>query len=185
MCKCASLYREFNWNPNTNARHSQLPYISSQNIMCGTNWTPCTMILVYNQLHAQFFMYVCFYSLHVSGSHVPLIKRVIVSMRHLVYVILCRWPYRLHTRWSSTHTDINRVSHWYNNSRDDGHMAARNVYRIEINIHEKLYVKMVIYKDHTRMHGQQNITFPAQRLWTAAASRAIWTKRGVTISLAN
>jgi len=27
----------------------------------------------------------------------------------------------------------------------------------EINIHEKLCVKLVIYKDHTRMHGQQNI----------------------------
>ena len=35
-------------------------------------------------------------------------------------------------------------------------MAARNMYRIEINIHEKLCVKLVIYKDHTRMHGQQN-----------------------------
>jgi len=29
--------------------------------------------------------------------------------------------------------------------------------RIEINIHEKLCVKLVIHKDHTRMHGQQNI----------------------------
>jgi hypothetical protein len=27
-------------------------------------------------------------------------------------------------------------------------MAARNMYRIEINIHEKLCVKSVIYKDH-------------------------------------
>ena len=38
-------------------------------------------------------------------------------------------------------------------------MAARNMQRIEINIHEKLCVKLVIYKDHTRMHGQKNITF--------------------------
>ena len=29
-------------------------------------------------------------------------------------------------------------------------MAARN-------IHKKLWVKLVIYKDHTSMHGQQNI----------------------------
>jgi len=36
-------------------------------------------------------------------------------------------------------------------------MAARNMKRIEINILEKLCVKLVIYKDHTRMHGQQNI----------------------------
>jgi len=46
------------------------------------------MILVNNQLNAQFFMYVYFYSLHVSGSHVPIIRRIIVSMRHLVYVTL-------------------------------------------------------------------------------------------------
>ena len=44
------------------------------------------------------------------------------------------------------------------NSPDDRHMAARNMYRIEINIHEKeLCVKWVIYKDYTEMHGQQNI----------------------------
>jgi len=37
-------------------------------------------------------------------------------------------------------------------------MAARNMQRIEINIHEKeLHVKLVIYKDCTEMHGQQNI----------------------------
>jgi len=43
------------------------------------------------------------------------------------------------------------------NSPDDGHMAARNMWRIEINIHEKeLCVKLVIYKDYTEMHGQQN-----------------------------
>ena len=29
--------------------------------------------------------------------------------------------------------------------------------RIEINIHEILCIKLVVYKDHTRMHGQQNI----------------------------
>ena len=48
------------------------------------------MILVNNQLDAQFFsMYVYFYSLHVSGSRVPIIRRIIVTMRHLVYVTLC------------------------------------------------------------------------------------------------
>jgi len=47
------------------------------------------------------------------------------------------------------------------NSPDDGHMAAGNMYRIEINIHEKeMCVKLVIYKDYTEMlHGQQNIKF--------------------------
>jgi len=36
------------------------------------------MILVNNQLNAQYFMYVYLYSLHVSGSHVPIISRIIV-----------------------------------------------------------------------------------------------------------
>jgi len=37
-------------------------------------------------------------------------------------------------------------------------MAARNMYRIKTNIHEKeLCVKLVIYKDYPEMHGQQNI----------------------------
>ena len=51
---------------------------------------------------------------------------------------------------------INRI-----NSPDDGHMAAQNMYRIQINIHEKeLCVKLVIYKHYTEMlHGQQNIKF--------------------------
>jgi hypothetical protein len=44
------------------------------------------MILVNDQLDAQFFMYVYFYFLHVSGSHVPIIRGIIVSVRHLAYV---------------------------------------------------------------------------------------------------
>jgi hypothetical protein len=35
------------------------------------------------------------------------------------------------------------------NSPDDGHMAAQNMERIEMNIHQKeLCVKLFIYKDH-------------------------------------
>jgi len=35
------------------------------------------LIFVNNQIDAQFFfMYVYFYSLHVSGSHVPIIRRI-------------------------------------------------------------------------------------------------------------
>ena len=30
---------------------------------------------------------------------------------------------------------------------------------MEINIYEKLCVSLVIYKDHTEMHGQHNIKF--------------------------
>ena len=35
------------------------------------------------------------------------------------------------------------------NSPDDGHMAARNMHRIKIDIHEKeLCVKLIIFKDN-------------------------------------
>jgi len=79
------------------------------------------MIFVNNQLDAQLFMYIYFYSVHVSDSHMPIIKRIVVSMRRLVYVTLCRWPsgmqehMLLHTRRSSK-----QMSHWYNHSPDDG-----------------------------------------------------------------
>jgi len=109
---------------------------------------PCDLVwsLQITNLTHSFFVYVYFYSLHVSGSHVPIIRRIIVSMWHLLYVTLCRWPsgiqehMLLHTRRSSTQSDIKQMSYWHNNSPDDGHMAARNMYRIEINMHEKLCV---------------------------------------------
>ena len=45
-----------------------------------------------------------------------------------------------------------------NDSPDDEHMVARNMLSIEINIYGKeLCVKLVIYKNYTKMHGQQNI----------------------------
>jgi len=34
------------------------------------------VILVNNEPDAQFFLYVYLYSLHVSGSHVPIIRRI-------------------------------------------------------------------------------------------------------------
>ena len=48
------------------------------------------VIIVNNQLDEQFFMHIYFYSLHVSGSHVPITRRIIVSMRQIVYVTLRR-----------------------------------------------------------------------------------------------
>ena len=48
-------------------------------------------VLVNNQLDARFFfVYVYYNSLHVSSTHVLIIRRII-STRHLVYVTLCRW----------------------------------------------------------------------------------------------
>jgi hypothetical protein len=77
------------------------------------------------------------------------------------------------------------------NSPDDGHVAARNVQRIEINIHEKeLSFKKVIYKDYTEMHDQQNIKViqgvqymtPLKKAVFADLAQACWFfVRSVTI----
>jgi hypothetical protein len=88
----------------------------------------------------------------------PSSGELIVSIRHLVYVTLCidnrlvRTPNGHLYRVTYTRYRIDTI-----NSPDDGHMAARNMYRIGINIHENEFcVKLVIYKDYTEMHGQQN-----------------------------
>jgi len=64
------------------------------------------MILVNNQLDTQFFMYVYFYSLHVSGSHVSVIRRIIVSMRPWFFSLcvddrlVCRSKFSPRSVWS-------------------------------------------------------------------------------------
>ena len=91
----------------------------------------------------------------------------IVSIHHLVYVSLCvggRLVCRseissltcipdshlhtvIYTRWRIDTTD----------SPDDEHWVARNMYRSEINTLKKC-VQLVIDKNCTEMHGQQNIS---------------------------
>jgi len=76
------------------------------------------LFLVSNEIDTySFFMYVYFYSLHVSGSHVPIIRRIncINMTSDIVAYIRCH---------------IDTI-----NSPDDGHMADRNMQRIEINTH--------------------------------------------------
>jgi len=68
------------------------------------------MILVNNQLDEQILMYVYFYCLHVSGSHVPIIWRIIVSLRHLVYVTCVDERLVCRSICSSTQSDINQLS---------------------------------------------------------------------------
>jgi len=47
-------------------------------------------IIVNNQLDAQFFfMYVYFYSLHVSRSHVPIIRRINLFQYGIWYMSFC------------------------------------------------------------------------------------------------
>jgi hypothetical protein len=110
------------------------------------------------------------YSLLVSGSHAPIIRRIhcintTSGICHCVYRCVCVFGHvkvevlpPQHGRNGPIQTctpngHLYRVSYTRSridtiNSPDDGNMAARNVYRIEINKHEKeLCVKLVICKD--------------------------------------
>jgi len=42
-------------------------------------------------------------------------------------------------------------------SPDDGHIVARNMYRIEIDIQEKLYTRLVLFTRLYKNAGQRNI----------------------------
>ena len=47
-------------------------------------------ILVNNQLHELFNVFIYFTSLHVSSNPVLIIRKLTVSIQHLVYITLCR-----------------------------------------------------------------------------------------------
>jgi hypothetical protein len=91
-------------------------------------------VFVNNQLEAQFFfIYVYFYSLHVSGSHVPIIRRINCIntsgiCRSVQMVVWCAdldetcTPTGHLYRVTYTRCRIDII-----NSPDDGHMAARNM----------------------------------------------------------
>jgi hypothetical protein len=80
-------------------------------------------IFLNNQLDAQFFfLYVYFYSLHVSGSHVPIIRKINCINTTSGIVTLYRWlcgvqdkthP-NLHTTRPSIQCDIHQMSYPYN-----------------------------------------------------------------------
>jgi len=72
-------------------------------------------------------MYAYLYSLHVSGNHVPIMLYVTLCGRPSGMQVGMKINTNLHARRSSTQSDIYQVSHWYNNSPDDGHMVARNM----------------------------------------------------------
>jgi len=98
-----------------------------------------------NLVH-NFSYYVYFFSVHVSGDYVPIIRindsiYVILVICHSVWMTVCYagWNSTLHSRQSSTQSDK------YNKCRidtvispDDRHIVARNMYRKEINILRKI-----------------------------------------------
>jgi hypothetical protein len=90
-----------------------------------------------------FFLYIYFYSLHVSGSHVPHHQENWLYHCNTCYMLLCVDD-RLVCRAECIPTCIpDGHLHWVTytrcridtvNSPDDGRMAARIMHRVEINI---------------------------------------------------
>ena len=82
------------------------------------------IFIVNNQLDTQlFFSYMFISVLYMfRAAMCSSSGESIVSIRHLVYVTLCRWPTSmqawmdpsLHTRRSPTQSDIYQMSYWYN-----------------------------------------------------------------------
>jgi len=91
----------------------------------------------------------------------------IVSIQNLVYVTLCRWPFRvqvgkflsdLHTKWSPTQSDIYQILYWYNwfpwwwARGCSKHVENWNKY-----IEKNCASSWSFTKNRNKMHGQQNI----------------------------
>ena len=126
------------------------------------------LITINNQLDAQFLLYNIFISIlyMFRATLCSSSGESIVSIQHLVYVSLCRWPFGmqvgkflpdLHTGRSPTQSDIYQM-YWYNwlfwwwTRSCSKHVENQNKY-----IQKGLCVKLVIYRNYTEMHGHQNI----------------------------
>jgi len=92
-----------------------------------------------------------FWALMCSSS-----GELIVSIWYLVYVTVCRWPSDMqvtYTEWHIPDVVLIQFSWWW------AHECSKHVEIWNKHIRKKeLCVKVVIYKNHTEMHGQQNHT---------------------------
>jgi hypothetical protein len=96
-----------------------------------------------------------FHFLHVSSKLVLIIRRIIVSIQHLVCVTLCRWPSSmqigkflpdLRTGRSPTQSDTYQM-YWYNwFSWWWARVCSKNVENWNKHIGKELCVKLAIYK---------------------------------------
>ena len=118
-------------------------------------------ILVNNQHEAQFFLYICSNSLHVSSTTVLIIRRInfintISGICHSMQVtVQCagldgtdNFHSNLHTRRSPTQLAYTRCRINTIDSSDDEHNGVRNMQRIGINIYaNEMCVELLIYKN--------------------------------------
>ena len=91
------------------------------------------VILVNNQLDAQFFPYIFISKLYMfRATMFSSSGETVVSIRHLVYVGDRLVPDGQLHRVTYTRCPIDTID-----SHDDEHMVARNMYSVEINIYRK------------------------------------------------
>ena len=162
---------------NNGIFNSNSSLISSRNGKCVQDFyvlltAHLGILLVNNELDAQFFFFLMYMFISIlymfRAATCSSSGESIVSIRHLVYVTLYRWPSsmqawmfhpNLHTRQSPTKSDIYQITHWYSwFSWWWAHGCSKHVENWNEHIQKKkLCIKLVIYKDYTRTHGQQNI----------------------------
>ena len=112
-----------------------------------------------DQLEAQFFsMYLfklstCFEQTSCSSS-----GESIVSVQHLVYVTLSRWPFLvLHTKRLPTQSDVYQMLYWYNwFSWRWARGCSKLVKDWNKYIEKNCTSSWSFAMNHNRMHGQQN-----------------------------
>jgi hypothetical protein len=105
------------------------------------------------------FLYVYFNSLHVSSNLVFINRRI-----NCIYTTsgcsmqVGKFLPNLHTRRSPTQSDTYQMLYWYNwSSWWWARGCSKHVENWNKRIEKELCVKLVIYKNYTEMHGQQNI----------------------------
>jgi hypothetical protein len=128
----------------------------------------CKMFLVNDQHDAQFFsIYLFQFSTCFEQPSCSSSEESSVSMQHLVYVTLCRWPFRvqasdLHTKRSQTPTqsDIYQMLHWYTwffwwwARGCSKHVQNWNKY-----IEKNCASCWSFTRNYNKTHGQQNMKF--------------------------
>jgi hypothetical protein len=127
-----------------------------------------SILLLTDHLNAHFFTYVFISIIYVFRANLCSSSwESIVSIQHLVYLTLCRWPSRVwaenellspHTRRSPTWSEIYQMLYWFNWfswwwARDcSKHVENWNKY-----IEKNCASSWSFTKNHNKMHGQQNI----------------------------
>jgi hypothetical protein len=112
----------------------------------------CTMfffvclLLFSTSFGAQCFsLYVYFYSLHVSDNYMPIIRRKQLFQCDTWYLLLCVGDRLVYQRFTHVEWQVPGIALIQLFSPDNGHIVARNMYRVEIHIERKNVHQLVSF----------------------------------------